>query len=176
MVFREGVINVNVNLNNSFTRVVLNTIQHYNHEKYWRYRNEVINLNSKLPKLVRLYYLFVIKRMDAFNGASFGTDLGGGAQFETPPILFHGINGIIVSHYAKIGKDCVIFQRVTLAEGKENAAPTIGDNCLIGSNAVIIGGVRIGNNVQIGANAVVTKDIPDNCTVAGVPAEVVKIS
>lgn len=44
-------------------------------------------------------------------------------------------------------------------------APTIGNNCLIGAGAKIIGNVRIGNNVRIGANAIVVDDIPDNCTV-----------
>ena len=40
-------------------------------------------------------------------------------------------------------------------------------------NVVVIGGVRIGNNVNIGAGAVVTKDVPDNCTVIGNPARII---
>jgi serine O-acetyltransferase len=51
---------------------------------------------------------------------------------------------------------------------------TIGDNCTLGAKSTILGGVRIGNNVKVGANAVVTKDVPDNCTVAGVPARIIK--
>lgn len=47
---------------------------------------------------------------------------------------------------------------------------TVGDNCMIGAGAVILGNVSIGNNVFIGANAVVTHDIPDNCVAVGVPA------
>lgn len=43
--------------------------------------------------------------------------------------------------------------------------PTIGNNCLIGAGAKIIGNVHIGNNVRIGANAIVVDDVPDNCTV-----------
>lgn len=46
-------------------------------------------------------------------------------------------------------------------------APRIGDNVLIGANAVLIGDIYIGNNVKVGAGAVVTKDIPDNSTVIG---------
>lgn len=69
-----------------------------------------------------------------------------------------------------IGKDCVIFQQVTigsntLADSKNQGAPTIGDNVYIGAGAKIIGNVHIGNNVRIGANTTVTKDIPDNSTV-----------
>jgi serine O-acetyltransferase len=51
----------------------------------------------------------------------------------------------------------------------------VGDNCYIGLDAKILGPVRIGNNVTIGANAVVTKDIPDNVIVAGIPAQIIRI-
>lgn len=51
---------------------------------------------------------------------------------------------------------------------------TIGSDVWIGGNAVILPGVSIGNNVVIAAGAVVTRDIPDNCLAAGIPARVVK--
>ena len=163
-------------MGNPFIRFMINQIQHYNHEKYWKMRDDVTNSKSNKNKLLRLYYLFRIKKMDAFNNASTGTDLGKGAKFKTPPILYHGLNGIVISHFAEIGKECVIFQRVTIAEGDNHEAPIIGDNCRIGANAVLYGGIIIGNNVKIGANAVVTKDVPDNCTIVGVPARIVKIN
>lgn len=50
----------------------------------------------------------------------------------------------------------------------------IGNNCWIGDKATILGGVTIGNNVIVAANSVVTKSIPDNCIVAGVPAKIIK--
>lgn len=50
----------------------------------------------------------------------------------------------------------------------------IGDNVYIGNNAIILPGVKVGNNVIIGAGAVVTKDIPENSVVGGVPAIVIK--
>ncbi|MDP0017013.1 DapH/DapD/GlmU-related protein [Glaesserella parasuis] len=43
----------------------------------------------------------------------------------------------------------------------------IGNNCIIGAGAKILGDLTIGDNCVIGANAVITKDIPDNCTVVG---------
>ena len=50
----------------------------------------------------------------------------------------------------------------------------IGDDVWIGGNVTILPGVTIGNNVVVGAGAVVTKDIPDNCVVGGVPAKFIK--
>lgn len=164
---------MNIKTDNMVIRFMMHKIQHYNHKKYWKRRNEVINSNSQKSKLLRLYYLLYIKKCDAYNNASMGTDLGKGAIFATPPLLPHHLNGIIISHYAKIGKNCTIFQQVTIAEGKNKTAAIIGDNCIIGAGAKIIGNVKIGNNVKIGANAVVVKDIPDNCTAVGVPAKII---
>lgn len=50
----------------------------------------------------------------------------------------------------------------------------IGDDVWIGGNVTILPGVTIGNNVVIAAGAVVTKDVPDNCVVGGVPAKIIK--
>ena len=51
---------------------------------------------------------------------------------------------------------------------------TIGDGTWIGTNAVIVGNVNIGKHCVIGANSVVTKDIPDYCVAAGIPAKIIK--
>lgn len=112
--------------------------------------------------------------MDAFNNASMGTNLNRGAVFEDTPKLPHGLNGIIVSYYAHIGKNCTIRQQVTIAQNDQNKAPYIKDNVVIGAGAKLICDIVIGNNVIIGANAVVVKDVPDNCVVGGVPAKIIK--
>ena len=60
-------------------------------------------------------------------------------------------------------------------KGLEYAKPiTVGNNVWIGGNVTILSGITIGNNVVIGAGSVITKDIPDDCVVAGVPAKVIK--
>ena len=140
-----------------------NIIQRYNHKKYWQYREIVIDplRGSRLGDLFRLYY---IKRADAFNNASTGTHRNAGATFLSIPNLPHGLNGIIISHNAIIGKNATIFHQVTIGEGR-GGAPKIGDNVLIGAGAKVIGGIQIGNNVRISAGCVVMQDIPDNTTV-----------
>lgn len=144
-------------------RFFRSVVQRYDEEKYWRYREIVVDptKGSKLGDLFRLYY---IKRADAFNCASMGTHRNQGAFFATRPNLPHELNGIVVSHNAVIGKNCTIFHQVTIGEGR-GGAPVIGDHVLIGAGAKIIGGVRIGNNVRIAAGCVVMQDVPDNTTV-----------
>lgn len=164
---------MSIDVDNPIIQSVKNAIQHYNHEKYWKMRAEVVNPASKKSKIIRLYYLLRIKRMDAYNNASMGTDFGFGAHFQGPPILAHGLNGIIIAPQAKIGKNCNIHQQVTITVDFGKCA-VIGDNCEIGAGAKIIGGVTIGDNVVIGANAVVTKDFPDNVVIGGVPAKFIK--
>lgn len=103
--------------------------------------------------------------MDAFHNVSLGTHIGfGSAKFEEHPYLPHGLNGIIVSNDAIIGKQCQLYRQVTIGGGN-GGSPVIGDNVLIGAGAKIIGPFKIGNNVKIGAGCVVTIDIPDDATV-----------
>jgi len=166
------------NLNSRFALAMNARIHHYSPEKYWKRRSFVVRKqHSFFKKLLQYYYLYYIKKCDAFNCASMGTDLGRGAEFASAPHLPHGLNGIVISRFAKIGKNCKIYHQVTVAtkniDGKFVSA-TIGDNCVLGAKSTVLGGVTIGNNVKVGANAVVAKDVPDNCIVAGVPAKIIK--
>ena len=77
----------------------------------------------------------------------------------------------------KIGTNCTILPMVLIGKKRpdlQDCRITIGDNCYISTGVTILGPVTIGNNVTIGAGAVVTKDIPDNCVVAGIPAKIIK--
>ncbi len=147
-------------------------IQHYNPDKYWKYRNRVINKEKN--KLIRFYYLYKIKRMDAFNNSSLGTNFDKSATFSDIPCFPHGLNGIIISQFSQIGKDNIIYHQVTVGSKDDKTAPKIGDNVTIYPGAKIIGDIKIGNNCIIGAGAVVVSDIPDSCIVAGVPAKIIK--
>lgn len=101
------------------------------------------------------------------------------STFAGEPCFPHGMKSIFVSGAATLGRDCVLFQQVTigsntLADSKGFGAPTIGDRCYIGAGAKIVGNVRIGDDVRIGANAVVSRDVPSNSVV--VPGEQVVLS
>ena len=86
--------------------------------------------------------------------------------------LPHGLHGVFISRYAQIGENCCIYQNVTIGE-IDRKAPVIGNNCLIGAGAVIIGDIRIGDNVKIGAGAVVNTNVPDNYTVVSQPMRMI---
>ena len=107
------------------------------------------------------------------------SSIGLKAAIKECPVFPHNIKGIFISHSAVIGKNCTIYQQVTIGSNavktsKTFGAPTIGDNCIIGAGAKIIGKVIIGHNVRIGANAVVANDVPDNATVILPPMRVIK--
>ena len=95
------------------------------------------------------------------------TEVGGGTT------LAYGGVGVVIHKNAVIGRNCVIESNVTIG-GRNNipAAPVIGDNVFIGTGARILGDVHVGSNSIIGANAVVLHDVPERCSVAGVPAKI----
>lgn len=105
------------------------------------------------------------------NSISARCEIGDGTKF------YHRGIGCVGHSKTVIGKNCTIFQNVTLGSkwpnGKcEGDAPVIGDNVFIGADAVILGAVHVGNNSVIGANAVVTKNIPEGKIAVGIPAEI----
>ncbi len=115
---------------------------------------------QKSRGMVRDILTFFMSRSAHRHGGYIGPD----AVIRGKPSLPHGLHGVFISRYAQVGVNCRIYQNVTIGE-VDRKAPVIGDDCLIGAGAVILGGIQIGNHVKIGAGAVVCKDVPDGCTV-----------
>lgn len=87
----------------------------------------------------------------------------------------HHALGVIIHQDAIIGMNCRILQGVTIGgRSGYKKLPVIGDNVLIGANAIVMGPIKIGNNAVIGAGSVVIHDVKDDEVVAGVPARVIK--
>lgn len=100
------------------------------------------------------------------------------AIFLDQPCFPHGYNGIFISEGATIGKNCVIFQQVTIGSNtlkgsKKFGSPFIGNNVYIGAGAKIIGNIEIGDNCRIGANAVVVEDMPKNSIAVQSPTRII---
>lgn len=137
-------------------------VSRFDFDKYWKMREYVV---SHSGCVLSYYYLYRIKKMDAYHNASLGTHIGfTSAFFKSRPVLPHGLNGIIISNDSIIGKNVQIYHQVTIA-GWNEKSPVIGDNVVIGAGAKIIGGAHIGNGAKIGVGCVVTIDVPENATV-----------
>ena len=108
----------------------------------------------------------------------YGIELPKGTKVGEGFYIGH-FGGIIISGGAVIGRNCNISQGVTIGvagRGEKRGIPIIGDGVYIGPGAKVIGKIYVGNNVAIGANAVVTKDVPDNAVVVGIPAKVISFN
>lgn len=113
--------------------------------------------------VARLYEMWIYLVHNSFIPAT--CEIGEGTTFG-----YKGI-GVVVHGRARIGKNCMISQNVTIGgRGGNYEVPVIGDNCLIGAGAKVLGPITIGDNVTIGANAVMISDAPPNTVWAGVPA------
>lgn len=105
-----------------------------------------------------------------------GVEIHPGATIGRRCFIDHGM-AVVVGETAEVGDDVTIYQGVTLGGTGKDAGkrhPTIGDNVVISSGAKVLGPFKVGNNCKIGAGSVVLEEIPDNCTVVGIPGKIVK--
>lgn len=116
--------------------------------------------------LTRLYpaYLRMVYKMQ----------IGEGGVISWHAHLDKSINpkGIKIGNYVRITRGVTLLAHDNCRSIKADC--TIGNNCIIGINSIVMPGVTIGNNVVVAAASVVTKDIPDGCMVAGNPAHIIK--
>ena len=139
-------------------------------------------------------------RLDVFPWRKFS--LGRGAIVEDYAVVNNGAGDVIIGEKSRIGIGSVVVGPVEIGDrtalgphvhiagfnhtfddgdrdwneqGLTIRPIRIGNECLIGANSCICGGVSIGDRVQVGAGSVVTKDLPDACVAVGNPARVIKL-
>ena len=119
-----------------------------------------------VPKLVTLLIFLVYN-----SKVPYQAKIGKGTK------LGYGGIGVVIHSKAQIGNYCSIGQQVTIGGGNSRypGLPIIGNHVRISKGAIVFGGITIGDNAIIGANAVVNKPVPDNAVVAGVPAKIIRI-
>ncbi len=105
-----------------------------------------------------------------------GVEIHPGAKIGRCVFIDHGM-GVVIGETSEIGDNALIYKGVVLGgtsleKGKRH--PTLGRNVVVGSNACILGPVRIGNGARIGSGSVVIKDVPAGSTVVGVPGKIVE--
>lgn len=105
-----------------------------------------------------------------------GIEIHPGASIGECVIIDHGM-GVVIGETAVIGDRVTIYHGVTLGATKSmngKRHPTIGNDVVIGAGSKVLGNISIGNNVIIGANSVVLKSTPNDVTVVGAPAKIMK--
>ncbi len=121
--------------------------------------------------------MFFIARFISQHAARVtGIEIHPGAKIGRRLVIDHG-HGVVIGETAEIGDDVLIYQGVTLGgTGKDvgKRHPTIGNNVMISSGAKVLGPFKVGDNSRIAAGAVVLEEVPENCTVVGVPARIVR--
>ena len=100
-----------------------------------------------------------------------------GAQIAEGVFIDHG-SGLVIGETAVVEKGAMLYHGVTLGgTGKDvgKRHPTVREGALVSAHAQIIGPIEIRKNAKVGAGAVVVADVPEDVTVVGVPAKVVRV-
>lgn len=140
---------------------MLNAVYFYRISR-WLYLHHV----PLFPKLITLLIFLIYNSKIPYQ-----CEIGSGTKFG------YGGIGVVLHSKCKIGCGCTIAQQVTIGGGnsRKPGLPIIGNNVYLAEGCIVFGGVKIGDNSIIGANAVVNIDVPANAVVAGVPAKVLKV-
>ena len=128
---------------------------------HWLYKHKLKMLARMISQLTRWFT---------------GIEIHPGAVIGRRCFIDHGM-AVVIGETAEIGDDVTIYQGVTLGgTGKDvgKRHPTIGSRVVISSGAKVLGPFKVGDYVKIGAGSVVLKEIPDGCTVVGIPGTIVR--
>ncbi len=130
--------------------------------------------SNNCSKLLVLFPEFLFRITQHYTGIQFSsmTSIGGGVHFPH-------YSCIVFAGETTIGENCTIHQGVTLGRsfsGEKKGCPIIGNNVIIFPGAKVVGRVFVGDNAIIGANAVVVNDVPSNAVVTGIPARIISMN
>jgi serine acetyltransferase/GT2 family glycosyltransferase len=138
-------------------------------------KDAVVRIGFQIMVAVRLMQFF--RDAGALPGAMvvsrlirhvYGSDIHWDAEFEPGVQIVHGM-GLAISGKARIGRDVILFQNVTLGESG-NGAPMIGRSVHIGPGATLLGPIEVGDNTKVMAGCVVRESVPaDSLVVAPTP-------
>lgn len=120
---------------------------------------------------LKLFYMFMLLRM------SYKTQIQIPARTTIGEGFYIGhLGSVIINPEAVLGKNVNVGAGVTIGienRGKRKGAPKISDNCWIGTNAVVVGNIKIGSDVLIAPLAYVNFDVPDHSVVIGNPGRII---
>ncbi|GAB1257697.1 serine O-acetyltransferase [Aurantivibrio plasticivorans] len=128
-------------------------------------------------KLWNAGWRYSARWLSAFARFCSNVDIHPGATIGRRFFIDHGAC-VVIGETAVIGDDVTMYHGVTLGgtswnKGKRH--PTLSDGVMVGAGAKVLGNITIGENARVGANSVVVEDVPNGCTVVGIPGKVVKI-
>ena len=122
----------------------------------------------------------IARMISQFSRFLTGIEIHPKAKIGENLFIDHGM-GVVIGETSEIGNNVTIYHMVTLGgvspsiesnqQRNVKRHPTLMDNVVVGSGAQILGPVVVGKNAKIGANAVVTKDVPANAVMVGIPAK-----
>ena len=104
-----------------------------------------------------------------------GIEIHPGATLGRRVFIDHGM-GVIIGETAIVGDDVTLYQGVTLGgTGKEHGKrhPNIEDGVIVGVGAAVLGNITVGARSKVGGGAVVVDNVPEDCTVVGIPGRIV---
>jgi serine O-acetyltransferase len=119
-------------------------------------------------------FFFLARLLSHITRFFTGIEIHPGAKIGRRFFIDHGM-GIVIGETTEIGNDVLLYKGVVLGGTsleKTKRHPTLGNNIIVGSNAIVMGAITIGDNARIGAASVVTHSVPANATAVGIPARV----
>jgi len=119
-------------------------------------------------------FYFIARLLSHITRFFTGIEIHPGAKIGRRFFIDHGM-GIVIGETTEIGNDVLLYKGVVLGGTsleKKKRHPTLGNNIIVGSNAIVMGAITIGDNARIGAASVVTHSVPANATAVGIPARV----